>query len=39
VNDLPNPAKRLDDLNNLLKKGLITTDEYNSKKAEILRTL
>jgi hypothetical protein len=39
VNDLPNPAKRLDDLNNLLKKGLITTDEYNAKKAEILRTL
>jgi len=39
VNDLPNPAKRLDDLNNMLKKGLITTDEYNAKKAEILRTL
>jgi len=38
-NDSPNPAKRLDDLNNLLKKGLITPDEYNSKKAEILRTL
>lgn len=39
ANDLPNPAKRLDDLNNLLKKGLITPDEYNSKKAETLRTL
>ena len=39
ANDLPNPAKRLDDLNNLLKKGLITPYEYNSKKAEILRTL
>jgi hypothetical protein len=39
VNDSPNPAKRLDDLNGLLKKGLITTDEYNAKKAEILRTL
>lgn len=38
-NDSPNPAKRLDDLNNMLKKGLITTDEYNTKKAEILRTL
>lgn len=34
-----NPAKRLDDLNNMLKKGLITPDEYNAKKAEILRTL
>ena len=39
VNDSPNPAKRLDDLNNMLKKGLITPDEYNAKKAEILRTL
>lgn len=38
-NDSPNPAKRLDDLNLMLKKGLITTDEYNEKKAEILRTL
>lgn len=38
-NDAPNPAKRLDDLNNMLKKGLITPDEYNTKKAEILRTL
>ena len=34
-----NPAKRLDDLNNMLKKGLITPDEYNVKKAEILRAL
>lgn len=39
VNDSPNPAKRLDDLNIMLKKGLITPDEYNAKKAEILRTL
>ena len=39
ANDSPNPAKRLDDLNNMLKKGLITPDEYNAKKAEILRTL
>jgi hypothetical protein len=39
VNDSPNPAKRLEELNVLLKKGLITPDEYNSKKAEILRTL
>lgn len=36
---LPNPAKRLDDLNNLLKKGLITQDDYNSKKAEILKSM
>lgn len=35
----PNPAKKLEDLNTMLKKGLITTDEYNAKKAEILRTL
>lgn len=39
ASNLPNPAKRLDELNNLLKKGLITPDEYNAKKAEILRTL
>lgn len=38
-NDSPNPAKKLEDLNTMLKKGLITTDEYNTKKAEILRTL
>jgi hypothetical protein len=37
--DLPNPVKRLDDLNNLLKKGLITQKEYNTKKAEILKSL
>lgn len=36
---LPNPTKRLDDLNNMLKKGLITPDDYNKKKAEILRDL
>lgn len=36
---LPNPTKRLDDLNNLLKRGLITIDEYNTKKAEILKSL
>lgn len=39
TNDIPNPAKKLEDLNTMLKKGLITTDEYNAKKAEILRTL
>jgi len=39
ANDTPNPAKKLEDLNVMLKKGLITPDEYNSKKAEILRDL
>ena len=34
-----NPAKRLDDLNNMLKKGLISPNDYNTKKAEILKTL
>lgn len=37
--NLPNPAKRLEDLNTMLKKGLISTDDYNTKKAEILRNL
>ena len=37
--DLPNPVKRLDDLNSLLKKGLITQKEYDTKKAEILKNL
>lgn len=37
--DLPNPAKKLEDLNSMLKKGLITQDEYNSKKAEILKNM
>jgi hypothetical protein len=37
--DLPNPLKRLDDLNSLLKKGLITQKDYDLKKAEILKNL
>lgn len=37
--DLPNPAKKLEDLNAMLKKGLITQDEYNTKKAEILKNM
>ena len=37
--DLPNPAKRLEDLNSMLKKGLITQKEYDTKKAEILKNL
>lgn len=36
---LANPAKRLDDLNMMLKKGLITQDDYNAKKAEILQSM
>jgi PBP1b-binding outer membrane lipoprotein LpoB len=39
VNDLPNPAKKLEDLNTMLKKGLISQDEYNAKKSEILRNM
>ncbi len=34
-----NPAKRLEDLNGMLKKGLISLDEYNAKKIEILNSL
>ena len=37
--ELPNPAKKLEDLNIMLKKGLITQDEYNAKKTEILKNL
>ena len=37
--DLPNPAKKLEDLNTMLKKGLITQDEYNTKKSEILKNM
>lgn len=36
---ISNPTKRLDELNNMLKKGLISPDDYNAKKAEILRSL
>lgn len=39
ASDLPNPAKKLEDLNTMLKKGLITQDEYNSKKTEILKNM
>jgi Short C-terminal domain len=39
VNPLPNPAKKLEDLNTMLKKGLITQDEYNAKKTEILKNM
>lgn len=36
--ELPNPAKKLEDLNTMLKKGLITQDEYNAKKSDILKS-
>lgn len=39
ASDLPNPAKKLEDLNTMIKKGLITQDEYNAKKTEILRNM
>ena len=39
ASDLPNPAKKLEDLNTMLKKGLITQEEYNTKKAEILKNM
>jgi hypothetical protein len=35
--DLPNPSKRLEDLNSMRQKGLITKQEYDAKKAEILK--
>jgi hypothetical protein len=31
------PTQRLEDLGDLYKRGLITKDEYDSKRAEILR--
>ena len=37
--NLPNPAKRLEELNELFKRGLITQKEYDSKKVEILKSL
>ena len=37
--EISNPAKKLEELNIMLKKGLITQDEYNSKKTEILQSL
>jgi hypothetical protein len=39
TNMAPNPAKRLEGLNELLKNKLITQSEYDKKKAEILNTL
>lgn len=34
-----NAVQRLNELNELLKKGLITQQDYNSKKAEILKSM
>ena len=39
ASEMPNPAKKLEDLNTMLKKGLITQDEYNAKKTEILKSM
>jgi hypothetical protein len=39
TNDSPNPAKKLEDLNIMLKKRFITQDEYNTKKTEILKNM
>lgn len=39
VNNLPNPAQRLENLDSLFKKGLINRQEYDAKKAEILKNL
>jgi len=36
---MPNPAKKLEDLNGMLKKGLITQQDYDTKKAQILRSM
>ncbi len=38
-NTLPNPAEKLEQLDQLLKKGLITQKDYDIKKAEILKNL
>lgn len=39
ASDLPNPAKKLEDLNTMLKKGLISQSEYDVKKTEILKNM
>jgi len=35
----PNPAKKLEDLNGMLKKGLITQQDYDAKKTQILKSM
>lgn len=34
-----NPGKKLEDLNGMLKKGLITQQDYDTKKAQILKSM
>ena len=36
---MANPAARLEELNTMFKKGLITQSEFNSKRAEILKNM
>jgi len=38
-NTSPNPAEKLEQLDQLLKKGLINKKEYDSKRSEILKSL
>jgi hypothetical protein len=38
-NTLPNPAEKLEQLDQLFKRGLITQKDYDIKKAEILKGL
>lgn len=39
VDSLPNPAEKLEQLDALRKKGLITQKDYDTKKAEILKSM
>ena len=39
TNNLPNPAAKLEQLDQMRQKGLITQKDYDAKKAEILKTL
>jgi hypothetical protein len=36
---VPSPSQRLANLDDLYKRGLITKDEYDAKRAEILKGL
>jgi hypothetical protein len=39
LNTLPNPAAKLEQLDSMRQKGLITQQDYDNKKAEILKNL
>lgn len=39
VDNLPNPAKKLEDLNGMLRRGLITQQDYDTKKTQILKSM